>query len=51
MVSELLCFLCFWSFVSLTGSYTEDEPKQNAAFLMPRLLIRNFGGGGVIIIP
>ena len=27
MVSGLFCFLCFTSSVSLTSSYTEDEPK------------------------
>ena len=28
MVSGLLCFLCFTSSVSLTSSYTEDEPHE-----------------------
>ena len=27
MVSELFCFVCFTSSVSLTGFYTEDEPS------------------------
>ena len=31
MVSWLFCFLCFTSSVSLTGFYTEVEPKQSVA--------------------